>query len=163
MAMPDLSDEVLLGLGIVLGIATLSSGLVVRGGRLRYQLANYFDSTESLWLRRLPLVEIPAGFALIFSCAGTILLRTTSPAWDVGMVVFGVGLLSAAVTIAWLARPPMFIKPGWLAQQERHTTLHESRTEEILWGMLAVGLSSTTGLIGAVALLIGLNGLFSLL
>jgi hypothetical protein len=157
--MLELSDDVLLALGVAMGLAGLASGVLVRRGRLRYQLANYFDSSESLFFRRLPLVEIPAGMALTLACTGIVLTRMTGRVWDIGMILFGLGLLSAGLSLAWLARPPAFMKPRWLV--EREPAAVPDRIEGIVWTIVAIPLGTVTGLLGTAALLIGISNLFS--
>jgi hypothetical protein len=111
------SNEQLTILAAAIGIASLMAGLLIRAGRLRWWLRTYWDAALPAAQRAGGLVLLPMGVLFLVGVLGVVL------EWK-GLSPFGMSLAFAALVtfivvmpFIW-SRPPAWLKPRWLRDQE---------------------------------------------
>lgn len=100
-----------------LGIASLTAGLLIRAGRLRWWLQTYWDTSLPSAQRAGGLILLPAGVIILTGVVGVILEAA-------GLRPFGLLLGFAALAafivlmpLVW-SRPLSWTKPTWLRELE---------------------------------------------
>lgn len=117
-----MSNSELTILFAILGIASLVAGLLVRAGRLRWWLRTYWDTSLPSAQRAGGLVLLPMGAMFLVGVLGVILeAARVSP---FGLLLGFAALVAFIVLmpVVW-SRPPAWLKPTWLREQERRAAV----------------------------------------
>ena len=120
-----MSEDLLLGLGsLAFGAVGLWIGIGFRQGFHREKGRWYFDESMPAILRYGPLVSVPAG--LFFVASGALIAVGTERGalWaDVVIAIVAViWFVAGSLSVIWSFRPPEWLKPEWLRDEERRRT-----------------------------------------
>jgi hypothetical protein len=111
------SNEQLTILFGILGVIWFVAGLLMRAGRLRWWLRTYWDTSLPHAQRAGGLVLLPMGVLFLIGVAGVVL--EASGLTPFGLLVGFAALVTFIVVmpLVW-SRPPGWLKPQWLRDQE---------------------------------------------
>lgn len=102
---------------LLMGLVTLLVGVAFRLGRRRGGARWYFDERSPWYIRHYPFALIPGGaFWLVMWVAVVMFDRV--PEWMAWAAVTA-GFCCALVAFVFMYRPPTFMKPRWLREEER--------------------------------------------
>jgi len=124
------------------GMGLLVSGLLVRLGYLRFQLAAYWNSSSTLF-RNLPLTQIPGGIALLLMGALVIL----NMSGRVAQALLSFAFIGVAMSVAFGTWPPSVSKPAWVVERERAVGARRASKAESLASALIVSVFLLVALI----------------
>jgi hypothetical protein len=110
------------------GAAALFLGVLFRSGRARGAVWYYRDKTYPLYVRNGAFSLIPCGVSLLVLSASVALFGIDND--RAALLVGGVALISGLVAIAFVVRPPRFIKPRWLRDDESASAQASRLSEE---------------------------------
>jgi hypothetical protein len=92
------------------------AGIAVKRGRMRRVAAMSLNHANPWWWRNMPFALLPLS-AFEFLC----LLAVASPSVHTQTVLMLCGFAFLIVAFVFLARPPRFLKPHWLLEQQQHS------------------------------------------
>lgn len=145
------------GLFTVGAIIAASNAIRFRRGGLRQLAAKYWDPTYPWYIRNVAFMQVPGAIGMgalagIGWVAPTALATRSPPLVILGMacmLALGIAALLAAL---WWRRPPTFLKPDWLRQEE---TLHGPPASGAGWISWFDRVVTATMVIVVIALLLG--------
>jgi hypothetical protein len=140
-------DLLLAPVSFAFGALVLWIGIGFRQGFYREKGRWYFDESMPVILRNGPLISVPAG--LFFVASGVLIALGTQRGalWaDVAIAIVAViWFVAGSLGVIWSFRPPEWLKPEWLRDEERRRSaaakyeeslnLEEERrqAEEVSW------------------------------
>lgn len=117
--------EAYLAAAVLTGFAGLAlwGAIQVRRGAWRHVLAWYWDPTYPWYMRNAGLIYVPTGMACALLAAGGWLaptaLESESPVLIFSVIgLGGLAFLAIIATVLVWRRPPEFLKPDWLREEE---------------------------------------------
>jgi hypothetical protein len=103
---------------LAVGIVGLIEAFLVRAGRYR-SFYGIYQTDAPPWVRNKAFVGLPVGMFMIAGAAAVAFSDAGIEA-GAGLMVIPV-LLGLALSIAWVVKPPDFLKPEWLKAVESGT------------------------------------------
>ncbi len=109
--------------GLLLGIVALIMGVAIRldrHGRYKSVSAQYYDHSWVWYVRNRAFGLIPAGIGFILIFISFALDNSEEPQYAaLGIAVGMLGLLSWLIAVRVTYKPPDWLKPRWLREEER--------------------------------------------
>ncbi len=107
----------------LMGLGMVVHGLVIRfdrEGRHRAHFDRYFDKSWPFYYRNRAFVLIPGGITFLLWGIGSVFAEVSDGQWllvEAALVILG--LLAVPIAIVLQYRPPDWLKPAWLREEER--------------------------------------------
>jgi hypothetical protein len=143
-------------------VVLLGSAALFRAGRLRYLGRNRWSQYMPLYARNHPFAFGPFGIAAIFLATALVAIQADERAKQVLLSIALPGMFAFLLLgLAWVWRPPEFLKPSWLHQEDlRHggwPDFSNRLIDRVLIGILAVGfgIAFLVTILGSLALWFG--------
>jgi hypothetical protein len=102
--------------GVVAAAWGVVAGIAVKRGRMRRVAAMSLNNANPWWWRNMPFALLPFS-ASEFLC----LVAVAASSVHTQTVVMSCAFAFLIVAFVFLARPPRFLKPDWLLEQEQHS------------------------------------------
>ena len=109
-------------LAVLIMVLTLGAGILVRLGYLgrdKPWYTRYRNPDEVFYLRNGTFAIIPAAVTVLLAAASVLLFRAGGRWADFGEALLLLSLLGIVFTIGVTVRPPSWLKPKWLQEEER--------------------------------------------
>lgn len=115
------------------GVCLVAAGLLFRAGRLRRLGVHYFNPALPFYARNFIFGAIPAGGIGILGSMVFPLAFLTDALWAqyAGVATVPVMLIAAVLSIAFMMRPPRWLKPAWLTRAEGRAARDQTRRQTV--------------------------------
>lgn len=141
-----------------LGALSIGMSIAFRGGRVRRLAFAYWDSTMPWYIRNVAFGLAPGGVVIL------VMLTAGLAASSNTLVGAGVSIALAIalgpmflLVILWARRPPDFLKPDWLREEEGRRGGQPPATGVARWidrAVLLIALLAVAGLLVSILLLV---------